>query len=606
MLQIYLYGEKEQGFLDINPGTVLDVEEMGEAFDEDIRTGTFTLPTDLPWTDKNRRLFGFSERLENFSNIPKQFKCDVYSNGWPEIISGQLTVLEKNGTFSYSRGSFSSTIAGTKGLFGTFIKNKKLTDLQLGGKIQWAGKDSRDFANDVMKGVELNYPHLGFAPVAIEGFIQTDRPDFTDEFLAKDTVNTVVINAAASEWIFGRPTAADPNTAAAPGEEEYVHYRTVPFFRMKYVLKKIFEEHNFKVSGAIIDDNFWDDVFIFNNYGIEDYLPFAPSFSDINRSIDPKNHVPDMLIADFLRAVFAYLNVYPSFQNAEEVKLVYRKNILKEKKIFSLNTVSGHEFNSSFENTEPEDGYTLDYGWDSADQYYSDRVKDLSDKTFIGSVQTFADLDTLDIGRTKTTNDYAYVEADNLYYLLANETATPDLWDAYAEALDKYVVGKGESTVDINLSTLCTYVEFSEADALYLRRNYVGTRQPGSYRNNRKTLVKNPFGLRLFYLQVKSAGTVAIPMSFSHNKELDNSLLLPYSLAWSGEYGIAKNFHSQWQAARKNAQIVKVNIRADHKVLYDIEAASVLELQNILYLPYKMERSIPHNGTVKMHLMLLQ
>ena len=604
MLQIYIYGPKEQGFLDVNPDTVLDLEEYAEAFDEDLSTGTFTLPTDIPWTDKNRRLFGFSERLENFSRAPKQFKCDVYDDGFPEMIAAQVTILEKKGDFKYNSGSFSVSIAGTKGLFGTLIKNKKLTELELGGLITWAGKDSREFAYDVMTGVELGYPYIRFAPVAIENFIQTDRPDFTTEFLAKDVVNCIVIDGG-SGWVFGRPKAANPAEAATVGTEEYVDYRTVPFFQVKYVIRKIFEEHNFMVSGAFMDGTDFDDLFMFNNFAIEDYL-LNPSYSDLNKQITPANHMPDINIVDFLRGIFGLFNIYPSFKNAQEVKLFYRQARLTARQIYSMNEVADKVFNASFENTENEDGYTLDYAWDNNDQFYGDRIKDLSDKVYVGSVQTFADLGTLDIGRTLTTNDYAYVEADNLYYLVANSTVMPILWDAYAEALDKYVVGKGERTVEIPLSPMCKYVEFNTGDALYEAQYYVGTRQAGSYINNRHVLVRNPFGLRVFYIKSLIYQTTVLPQSFTGNRRYyNNEVILPYSLAFGGDYGIAKNFHGQWQNMRSNAQIVKTDVRADHKIMNEIQQSSQLEIDSIEYLPFKNERTIPHNGNVKMHLVLL-
>ena len=604
MLQIYLYGPTEQGFIDLNPDTSLDLEEVAEIFDEDLSIGTFTLPTEFPWTEKNRRLFGFAERLENFNRVQKHYKCDVYNDGFPELIAAQITILEKNGNFDYASGSFNASIAGTKGLFGTLIKNKKLADLKLGGVISWGGKDSRQFAYDVMTGVESGYPHISFAPVAIEGFIMNDRPDYTTEFLARDTVNTVVVNGAGTSWVFGRPTAADPTIAAASGTAEYVDYRTIPFLKVKYVLKKIFEENNFKVSGAFLDGTDFDDLVMFNNFAIENYLQY-PSYVDLNRQINPSNHVPDISIPDFLRGLFSLFNIYPSFVNAQEVKLFYRKNQLTNRQIFSLNEFVDKVFNATFENTDPEDGYTLNYSWDSNDQYYSDRVKDLSDKNFIGAVRTVADLQTIDIGRALTTNDYAYVEADNLYYLVANSLSTPKLFDAYAEKLGPYVIGKGERSVEMNISPLCTYVEFVSGDGLYEKRNYVGTRQPGSYRNNRNILIKNPFGFRIFYITVDLFRFTTIPMSFTHNRNSSDDVILPFSLALDGEYGIANCFHNQWQRARGNAQIIKADIKANDKVLSDIQNNNCMEIDSILYLPYKNERSIPNNGIVKMNLMLL-
>ncbi len=604
MLQIFIYGNDTNGWLDVDPETVLDLEETAEAFDENLSVGTFSLPVNLPWSENNRKLLGFAERLENFSKMPKQFKCDVYDDGFPELIAAKLSILEKNGTFSYSTGSFSASIAGSKGLFGGLIKNKSLKDLNLDGIIRWTGKDSREFAYDVMTGAEPNYPQILFAPVGIENFIVTDRPDYANEFLAKDTVNNIVINASNTSWTFGRPQAGSPNVAAPSGTSEYIDYRTIPFYKLKFVLKKCFEEFNFSVSGDFIDNTDFDDLVIFNNYAIEKY-PVFYGFIDLNQEIIPKNHMPDIKIVDFLVGVFALLNIYPSFENAQEVKLIYRKTLLTDKQILSLNEVVDKVFNASFENEQPQDGYTLDYEWDGNDQYYSDRVKDLKDKVLVASVRTFADLATLNIGRQLTTNDYAYVEADNMYYLVANATSNPILWDAYAEALDKYVVGNGEKNVEIKISPLCTYVEFDAATALYKKRNYVGTRQPGSYINNKNTLVSNPFGLRIFYIKILTINGLNIPVSFTHNRTPNNDVIVPYSLAFSGDYGIAKNFHTIWQEAMTNAQIVKTNARADFKVLNELQTSNCVEIDSILYLTRKKERTVPNKGIVKLHLQII-
>ncbi len=598
MLQIYLYGPFYEGFLDINPNTELEIEDLSGIFDEDLSTGLYSLPVELPWTDRNRKLFGFAERLQNFNTTPKQYRCDVYDRGFPELTNAQLTILERSGLFSYKKGSFNASIAGTKGLFGSVIKSKTLQDLKLGGTIKWTNKDSREFANDVMHGNEPDYPYIVFAPVAIEGFIDTGRTDYTTEFLAKDTVNNLMLNNG-PDYFFGRPQSGNPTLPATSGTEEYVDFFTVPFFKLKYVLQKIFTENGYTASGSFIDSSDFDDLVIFNNYGIENYV----SNVDINRSIYPSNHLPKMEIKDFLKSIFDFFNIYPVFNGSNNVQLVYRKQTITNRNILSLNDVCSKEFTATVEGTGDESGYKLNYTWDSNDGYYSDRVKDLKDKNLVATVAKFSDLANLNLNQQLTTDDIVFVQADNLYYRVANALNNPILWDAYAENLYEYNNGKGERNIAPNLSTLCTYVEYDNGEALYKKRNYVGTRQLGSYRNNKGTVVLNDFRLRIFYVkQLPIGGGYTVPVSFSHNRDKNNNIVEKYSLSWHGEDGIATNFHKSWQQVKENNDVVKTELRASQKLLSELQAYNIYEIDNILYLPYKIERKIPLDGKLTISL----
>lgn len=603
MLQIFLYGPVENGYIDVNPETVLNMEGLTEIFDEDLSVGEFSVPVEIPWTPLNRRLFGFAERLENFSSSAKFFRCDVYDRNFPELLNAKLTILERSGNFSYTKGSFSASISGTRGLYGSTIKGKTLADLQLGGKISWADDDSRMFARKLMMGDFPQYNHIAFAPVVIEGFIQKDRPDYDGEFLAMDCVNNVIQNGSSSaDWTFGRPNASAPSVAVSPGTDGYQDYRTVPFFRVKYIIKKCFEEFGFSVSGAFLDNADFDDLFQYNNRGIESY---TSSFIDTNRSITPSNHVPDVSISDYLKAYFQWLNVYPVFTGATDVRLYYRAGVLVNKTIVSLTKLCAKTFTSTFQETDNKSGYKLAFQWDGADNYHSDRVKDITDKTLVATVATRTDLDTLTVGFPLTTDHIAFVVAENLYYQVANATSTPVLWDAYAEALNDVTVGDGDRSVEPKLSPLCTYVEFSQALGLFQRKDYVGCRMPGSYRNNRGVVVKADFGISHFYIQKRSISGALKPVSFNHNRDKNNNKLLPYSLSWTGADGIAKNFHESWQAIQESGEVVKTDIAYNQKVRSDIAAGNVVEINSVLFLPYKIERSIPMKNNATLYLMPL-
>ena len=86
------------------------MESLSEIFDEDLSIGEYSLPVTLQWTEINRRILGFAERLENFNTTKKQWRCDVFEDGFPAMVNAQMTLLEKSGTFSYSNGTFNVSI----------------------------------------------------------------------------------------------------------------------------------------------------------------------------------------------------------------------------------------------------------------------------------------------------------------------------------------------------------------------------------------------------------------------------------------------------------------------------------------------------------------
>ena len=148
MLSIQITSGNYPGFLELPLGVSLQLESYAEAFQEEEGESEFTIPLDVPWTETNRRRLGFAERLENFNQAPNYYTCVVYDHGFPEMVGAKLTIINKAGKFNYRDGKFSISVSGTKGLFGSAIKNKKLGDFTYGdvGFFFPAGMDSRQFA----------------------------------------------------------------------------------------------------------------------------------------------------------------------------------------------------------------------------------------------------------------------------------------------------------------------------------------------------------------------------------------------------------------------------------------------------------------------------
>ena len=600
ILQIYVYGPRENGWLDLPAGTAMEWEKFSSLFDEELSTSEFTLPFEVSWTDNNRRLLGFAERIENFSKPVNYFRCDIWNKGLLQYANAKLSLLEKSGRFSYTSGSFNASISGVKGLLGSVLKGKNLKDLSLGGCICF-DEPSRVFAQQQMEGMFPQYWYVKFVPVAFENFFDTNRSDYDNEFLAKDTVNNLIVNG--STWLFGRPDSLSPGTEALEGDEEYIHYRTIPFFSLKYVFRKLFEENGFTVKGDFIDDPNFDELAIFNNYAVEKY---TIDYLDINREIFPSNHMPDMEQAEFLQAILSWLKLKIDSTGVNEITLTYKYKSITQRKTADITEFVTGSFKSTLPGTENNDGYKIAYTWDSNDQFINDRIKDLKDLTFAATVQLKSELTALSIGRPLTTDDYAFVQSENMFYRCADATNPLALkWDAYSENLDVYTKDGGERSVEIPLSTLCQYAEFNTSSGLWEKRNYLGCRQQGSYINNRGNQVTAPFALRVFYAGIKPMNGTELPVSYNYNRYSNNTKFTPYSLALNGDDGIVQQFHKTFEDLNQNKEVVEIELLHTPQLDMLMEKNNTLIIKGIHFLVYKTEPRIPEDMTMKAFLVPL-
>lgn len=591
MLSIYIHNNGG-GFLDIEPDAVIDFEELMPAFDEELSTGEYSLPFEgILWTDNNRRLLSHAEQFNN-QQPQAVFTCSVYNNRFPEIVQGKLTILGKAGKHNLRNGKFKTTISGGKGVYGSAIANKKLTDLELGGKITWSAIDSRHFAKAHM--VDGSYPqyyYLAFAPLAIPDFFDTSRNDYSGEMLVYDTVNNMLGGD------FARPRSDNPALAATEGTTEYMDYRTIPFFQFKYVLKKCFAEFGYTVTGAIVDDAWSNRLFMYNNRAIEQY---SSNGYDLNRSIVPAQHMPDVTIKDFLVSALGLFGVYPVFSLNGEVQLAYRKD--KTKTVLDINHIIGTRFESEIPEAGIEMGYTLSYQ-PGDDDNWSERVKDISANTIAATVTLASELATLDIGRLFTTDDLVFVESENMYYRPADATSLPVAqWDAFCEKLHDYVKGDGEEKKSYDITPLCRHTVYNEDDALTEIKNYCSIRQKGSYINNRGALVKNEFGLHLFYVRYDVSFFPRV-ISYTHNRFTDNTPLETYSLAWNGPAGLAESFHTSWMNALQKKEEVKARAMLNSRTLAEIKQAGKLQINGVQFTLKKIERSIPQKDMATLYLL---
>ena len=589
MLQVYVSGKFMEGYLELPPDTTLQMDITAPAFDDDLAIGEYSLPLEVDFTPYNSRLLGFAEMLnEQYTDDVNYWRVNVISDGVPELQDAKMTLLKSSGTFDYRRGRFTFSIAGNKGLFGSLIKNKKLTDLQYGGKITWQNMDSRQFATAVMKGTVTKYPFIRFGPVVRENYFDTDRIDYDNEFIVYDTVNNV--HVAGGNWQFGRPTSANTAIAAVPGTAEYKDYRTIPFLQLYYVTKRIFEENGYSVTGDFFTSGYFEDLVLDNNRSLEKYH-ISPN-QDVNREIVPANHVPDVLIHDYLVALQKRFNLKISFRQGRKVEISFKQNNNRQRKTLSLTPILVNQYERSFLEFQDQ-GFTLQSDFDTTDDYHSDAIQDIKDKTLVATVKTRGELASLNINRQLTLDDIAFVTAENLYYRVANATITPVLWEAYSERLDDYVIGKGDNTIPSALAPLCTYMLLNQNTGLVENRDVTAVRQKGSYINKRGLPVINAFGMRIFYCKNVGVGSLSVPKTFVHNRDNLNARRVPYSLSWYSDDGIFKSLYEEWINFLLSTRELQTTITLDQKWWKEVQEADIFTILGIDYTIKNIQINFP-------------
>jgi len=594
-------------FLDLLPNTKLQVEQLLPAFDDKLESGIFTFPLDVPWTDGNRNWLGFAEHLNGHSStIPEYWRCDIVADGVTYMHECKLTMVSHSGDLFYRQGSYKFSISGIKGLFGNLIQNKKLTDLELEGKITWdLAWDSRTFAFNVM---DYQVPEVAaklmFAPVVIETFIDNTRADFNTEFLENNTVNPVIEDISYPDgWVFGVVKPGSTSTALQPGDIGYNNMRTVPFLNFFWVLKQVFYEHGFTAYGEFFDYPDFDKIHMYNNVGIERYnYPFT---YDLNRCIVPSDHVPDMLISDFLVAVQNGFNLKIDWMDNKRVRFSFKKALLTSKKVQDFTPKCLINYAEARRHAAFYDGVSLDWKLDnSSDNYWSDKVKELDTLNIIDRVTVLADINTITLPATIDETTYILITSENYLY---NYDTSNGAWIPAIEYHAGYKTGKGDVRYDPAMGPLCQFYAPDPLSSNIYRTNKVAIAQHGSYINDWGVKVENPFGLRLFYiLQTESPSYVGLPISFCHNTDSNNNKLVDTSLSWMADDGMYNKFWKTWIDMLLQSWWVKANFALTVSDMEDLnENTDVILANNNQFLPRSLSFNLPLSGITEAELLKL-
>lgn len=578
--------------LDLSPGTSIDLEYLQPSFDDKLEGSDFSLPFRIPFTDRNRISLGYPEHLHtNPVALPEYWRCDLYDNHVLFAQDAKLKLLNHSGRFDNKDGSYNFNISGIKGFFGSRIKAKTMKDLTLDGIIDWSPTmDSRQFAKDLMDGNQPQYAdRITFVPVAMTDFFDTTRNDYLGEFIIDEVVNNIIIDAAyPNGWTFGRYQTGAPLVALTPGAPEYADYRTVPFYNLMYVIRKIFSEHGFTVDGSFFTSPDLDKLFIFNNHAIERYdYPFT---LDVNTQITPRNHMPDMGITDFLIALQNTFNLKIIFRAGFKVTINFKEETMNSTSIKDVTDKVDIRFESAQRHESYYGGAALRWKWDSNDSYHNDKVKEIKDLDIIAEVNTFADIAGLGLA-SPTATQFIYVAAENYYY---NWNPTLSIWEPYSEQQLDYEEGQMTTEFAPMMSPLCQHYAYDVPSGNILSKDKCATKMLGSYWNGAKEQVNNPFELHVFFAKkFTDGGYTDMPISFSHNYDTNGVKRTEISLSWLAEDGLLNKFWRRWLLTLKNSFELQAKANFELTDITSLQESDILRIAHNNFLLKKYTLSLP-------------
>jgi len=165
-------------------------------------------------------------------------------------------------------------------------------------------------------------------------------------------------------------------------------------------------------------------------------------------SEDARNHLPEINCGEFLKEV-EKLTASRVFidESSQSARIIFLKNILKSNDIIDISDVSG---NVSEQTLDKIDGYKLSYENPSEDDYYADRVKELTDQlTVKDPVATYNNLPLIG----NANNDVRLVTDENCYYRYFTINFLRSAgWEFYSENVLKLQEGAGKLSIQTKFS----------------------------------------------------------------------------------------------------------------------------------------------------------
>lgn len=589
MLGISINGE----FLDLSPGTTAQIERTSPFFNSDDLAEEYSLPFTIPYTPKNARLLGFPNHYytRRFKN---KIPAKLYDNN--NFAYGGMLVVESAGlnvndvTQTHIGGYFLSGVSS----FFQEVKNKKLKELYLDGvrNFIWTNNDPAS-------------PNIGFWQVIHKAM------DGSREYLFAPIRNSM--------WS-GTDDAGSPDMMNKIGEDGNLDYASnystlAPQISLKYLLTKIFEEHDWAFDYSEMNDAAWETIYMPSFYAVTWQkvvkLPNDPWFQYSplpNISMNLQNHVPpEEYIQNFIIGLRNRYNWGFDFDSVTKTCSMFPLKNLANGVKKDWTKFMAEQLDSSF--SEDEKIFAFKNEIDSNDGLSSS--PDFTKVQYGNPVDSYSDLPA---PVEDNFNQVIFVWKDNKFYQNRYNDTTHDYeWQLFADNIYDFEPDGHNEDISTDISTMPVYKTlFRNNGASDLFILLPLCEQEGNWEG--KDGEFKPWGVRLLFYRGKvfegnplgNAGTVKYPYLTSicftitqTEPDLDWSNVFVHQSPDGVNKGIIDYWWKETLEFRKNSEVNTVALYLPRTELANFKWSDVILLKNIPYVAQKITEVIPYDSSVK-------
>lgn len=596
--------------LDLAPNATIQRERNSPAFlqltedGKDGIPGEVSYPFTLPLSDNNIRLLGFPDQLAATKTLNHDITLE--DSGMPLsagklIINGVSANLSKNNV-----GSIDSHILSNISEFWQRVKNKKLSDLNLGGlrTFQWSGY-STSIAG-FWKHVHDTW-----------SYTSADQGDYVfDPIFCKTYKRTEEDETWINKW--------GEYDGVIEMDRTSNYYTLCPQPYLVFILKCIFTEHSYSIEGDVMNDPDFKQI-CFESFRAVTWV--APQLSGpvINPTveikpkaqitIDLREHVPPaMTVGELLVEVQKLIPVAFVIDDRKRTcRLVKLSDTAKAGHIDRTKSFSSG-YTLSF---EKKDAANLIYGFERDDSNPAMEIKTDEDLIDMGQVASFANLPT---ANSSNLNHLYYVEQVNGYYACVFweiNTMSGYGWERKDHNVGSYLPGDQTNTITSNLSVSAIEPKLMELSQLFSTYGYfIVTEREGNWQEGNAQEF-TPWPPTLFFhrgrypfsLGPTQTAPLATNSIWNFNSSYPNNnapKVGNWSLSYkvgTGNYGLIDYWWSNWLPVLETNEKIKGRLFLKFHEYLNFDWDTVIMINNTLYLPKKINEVLPYPGYIDIEAM---
>ena len=565
MLQVFVNGTE----IDINPNTSISVKLISPLFQYSEVQGSYSLPFNLPATPKNNLIFGFPHKLSKLSHLPIKLPVVIHADGVQNIVTGIISAKKT------TANSIDCDIRTDGGAFADNVANSLLQEYEYGGAQNFQNigpflPDVVDYAvfpvenQDFFKGTawddlvrygeavsniaqlillpESSLQDGELRPVISEGIAYIyNALAVTGTYLPDDDTDGIGYWDPVPAFWLTNPIINEPNLTG--NMNPAVGKVLTPYPFLYKIIRYLFSGLGYSLQDYVFSTMPLKYLTIFNLNDASDYEIGFGSTNITNPAypfdINLKNHLSDISVKEFIKALQNYFNVVFIFKN-NTVIVKKIDDILKSTTYNDYTLKSVDFYNKELNYTKT--GVAISWNLDANDEF----VKDIN-RIAEGNVYAFFDsLPTGDVAGTTFGDVYVFTPPTADYSSFFDIKTTQVIGGNELQILWESIQGNGvlptnsvhlfqnyyetgkELAVETNISTLYDGNET-------VPTVYPECRQTGNSTVNLDKKIKNSFRL-LFY---KGDETIDIGLFSKGGRFAKDSDLY---LGFYGPKGIIYNF----------------------------------------------------------------